>query len=264
MAVDGRVFTAAGAGPHPSGDKPTQHGPVASDRVAAFGTYLLGRQHLLVERGAECLEDCFGALVSTGWRRYCRRLLWTPLGRCWAQRDGCLRRAVSAWPPTSASASTMTRLSEMSGWSSSSRRPAAAGVPRTAPARSWRSGPTAPPLASTASTASTGWSCSMTCSPARYGSPPPSSRAVNGAHPGQPPPATPNSPLGPHRPAPPDPETSCRLIVDRPVAFAPQHRLIPAKGRYRLKHRREVRAGHLVLCDLGVVQRSQLALHAAI
>jgi hypothetical protein len=82
MAVDGRVFTAAGAGPHPSGDKPTQHGPVASDRVAAFGTYLLGRQHLLVERGAECLEDCFGALVSTGWRRYCRRLLWTPLGRC--------------------------------------------------------------------------------------------------------------------------------------------------------------------------------------
>lgn len=221
------------------------------------------------------VSTCWWSGARSAWRTVSVR--WSRLagvataedcdGHCWgaagSQRDRCRRRAVSAWPPTSASASTMTRLSEMSGWSSSSR-PAAAGVPRTAPARSWRSGPTAPPLASTASTASTGWSCSMTCSPARYGSPPPSSRAVNGAHPGQPPPATPNSPLGPHRPAPPDPETSCRLIVDRPVAFAPQHRLIPAKGRYRLKHRREVRAGHLVLCDLGVVQRSQLALHAAI
>ncbi len=76
---------------------------------------------------------------------------------------------------------------------------------RTAPARSWRSGPTAPPLASTASTASTSWSCSMTCSPARYGSPPPSSRAVNGARPGSrlPRPRTHRSALiGQRRPTP--------------------------------------------------------------
>ncbi len=37
MAVDGRVFTAARAGPHPSGDKPTQHGPVAAGWGTAAG-----------------------------------------------------------------------------------------------------------------------------------------------------------------------------------------------------------------------------------
>ena len=35
--------------------------------VAALATYLLGRQHLPVERAAECLEEAFGAAVSTGW-----------------------------------------------------------------------------------------------------------------------------------------------------------------------------------------------------
>lgn len=42
---------------------PTCYGP----GVAALGTYLLGRQHLPVERAAECLADCFGANVSTGY-----------------------------------------------------------------------------------------------------------------------------------------------------------------------------------------------------
>jgi transposase len=42
---------------------PTCYGP----GVAALGTYLLARQHLPVERAAECLADCFGAPVSTGW-----------------------------------------------------------------------------------------------------------------------------------------------------------------------------------------------------
>ena len=36
-------------------------------RVAALGVYLLGRQHLSVERAAEAMADCFGAPVSTGW-----------------------------------------------------------------------------------------------------------------------------------------------------------------------------------------------------
>jgi hypothetical protein len=35
--------------------------------VAALGAYLLARQHLPVERAAECLADCFGAPVSTGY-----------------------------------------------------------------------------------------------------------------------------------------------------------------------------------------------------
>lgn len=35
--------------------------------VAALATYLLGRQHLPVERTAECLAEAFGAPVSTGW-----------------------------------------------------------------------------------------------------------------------------------------------------------------------------------------------------
>lgn len=35
--------------------------------VAALAVYLLGRQHLPVERAAECLEEAFGAAVSTGW-----------------------------------------------------------------------------------------------------------------------------------------------------------------------------------------------------
>jgi transposase len=42
---------------------PTCYGP----GVAALGTYLQGRQHLPVERAAECMADCFGAPVSTGW-----------------------------------------------------------------------------------------------------------------------------------------------------------------------------------------------------
>lgn len=35
--------------------------------VAALGAYLLGRQHLPVQRTAEAMVDCFGAPVSTGW-----------------------------------------------------------------------------------------------------------------------------------------------------------------------------------------------------
>ncbi len=42
---------------------PSCYGP----GVAALGAYLLGRQHLPVERAAECLADCFGAPVSTGY-----------------------------------------------------------------------------------------------------------------------------------------------------------------------------------------------------
>ena len=42
---------------------PTRYGP----GVAALAVYLLGRQHLPVERAAECLEEAFGAAVSTGW-----------------------------------------------------------------------------------------------------------------------------------------------------------------------------------------------------
>ena len=42
---------------------PTCYGP----GVAALGTYLQARQHLPVERAAECMADCFGAPVSTGY-----------------------------------------------------------------------------------------------------------------------------------------------------------------------------------------------------
>lgn len=42
---------------------PTCYGP----GVAALGAYLLGRQHLPVQRAAECLAEAFGAPVSTGW-----------------------------------------------------------------------------------------------------------------------------------------------------------------------------------------------------
>ena len=42
---------------------PTCYGP----GVAALGAYLLGRQHLPVDRAAEMMADCFGAPVSTGW-----------------------------------------------------------------------------------------------------------------------------------------------------------------------------------------------------
>jgi transposase len=42
---------------------PTCYGP----GVAALGAYLLARQHLPVERAAECMADCFGAPVSTGY-----------------------------------------------------------------------------------------------------------------------------------------------------------------------------------------------------
>ena len=42
---------------------PTCYGP----GVAALAVYLLGRQHLPVEHAATCLEEAFGAAVSTGW-----------------------------------------------------------------------------------------------------------------------------------------------------------------------------------------------------
>jgi len=51
------------AGFPPEASAPTCYGP----GVAALGTYLLGRQHLPVERAAEMMADCFGAPVSTGW-----------------------------------------------------------------------------------------------------------------------------------------------------------------------------------------------------
>ncbi len=35
--------------------------------MAALGVYLLARQHLPVDRAAQCLADCFGAPVSTGY-----------------------------------------------------------------------------------------------------------------------------------------------------------------------------------------------------
>lgn len=47
----------------PEASAPTCYGP----GVAAVATYLLGRQHLPVERAAECLAEAFGAPVSTGW-----------------------------------------------------------------------------------------------------------------------------------------------------------------------------------------------------
>ena len=42
---------------------PTCYGP----GVAALAVYLLGRQHLPVERATECLPEAFGAAVTTGW-----------------------------------------------------------------------------------------------------------------------------------------------------------------------------------------------------
>ncbi len=54
--VTGAVFP-------PEAVAPTCYGP----GVAALATYLLGRQHLPVERAAECLAEAFGAPVSTGW-----------------------------------------------------------------------------------------------------------------------------------------------------------------------------------------------------
>ena len=42
---------------------PTCYGP----GVTALAVYLLGRQHLPVQRTAECLAEVFGAPVSTGW-----------------------------------------------------------------------------------------------------------------------------------------------------------------------------------------------------
>lgn len=53
---------------------PTCYGP----GVAALGAYLLGRQHLPVERAAEAMTDCFGAPVSTG---YLATLLPSAAGR---------------------------------------------------------------------------------------------------------------------------------------------------------------------------------------
>ncbi len=47
----------------PEATAPTCYGP----GIAALGAYLLGRQHLPVERAAECLAEAFGADVSTGW-----------------------------------------------------------------------------------------------------------------------------------------------------------------------------------------------------
>jgi len=51
------------AGFPPEASAPVCYGP----GVAALGCYLLGRQHLPVERAAEAMADCFGAPVSTGW-----------------------------------------------------------------------------------------------------------------------------------------------------------------------------------------------------
>ncbi len=56
----GRVTTAAFPA---QASAPTCYGP----GVAALGAYLLGRQHLPVERAAEAMADCFGAPVSTGY-----------------------------------------------------------------------------------------------------------------------------------------------------------------------------------------------------
>ena len=71
----------------PEATAPTCYGP----GVAALGAYLLGRQHLPVERAAECLAEAFGADVSTGWLS---SLLpnaaapprWVPHGRSGAAR----------------------------------------------------------------------------------------------------------------------------------------------------------------------------------
>lgn len=51
--------------------------------MAALATYLMGRQHLPVERTAECLQEAFGAPVSTGW-------LATLLPNAAARLDGFL------------------------------------------------------------------------------------------------------------------------------------------------------------------------------
>lgn len=60
MCGCGRVTTA----PFPvQASAPVCYGP----GVAALGVYLLGRQHLPVDRAAEAMADCFGAPVSTGW-----------------------------------------------------------------------------------------------------------------------------------------------------------------------------------------------------
>ena len=56
----GAVTTAAFP---PEATAPTCYGP----GVAALGAYLMGRQHLPVERAGEAMADCFGAPVSTGW-----------------------------------------------------------------------------------------------------------------------------------------------------------------------------------------------------
>lgn len=60
MCGCGRVTTAEFPG---QASAPACYGP----RVAALGVYLLGRQHLPVDRAAEAMADCFGAPVSTGW-----------------------------------------------------------------------------------------------------------------------------------------------------------------------------------------------------
>lgn len=56
----GTVTTAAFP---PEASAPTCYGP----GVSALGAYLLGRQHLPVQRAAEAMAECFGARVSTGW-----------------------------------------------------------------------------------------------------------------------------------------------------------------------------------------------------
>jgi len=55
------TVTTAGFPDHVSA--PVCYGP----GVAALGCYLLGRQHMPVDRAAEAMADCFGAPVSTGW-----------------------------------------------------------------------------------------------------------------------------------------------------------------------------------------------------
>lgn len=67
---------------------PTCYGP----GVAALGAYLLGRQHLPVERAAEAMADCFGASVSTGW-------LASLLPAAAERLQGFLAAARASWPP---------------------------------------------------------------------------------------------------------------------------------------------------------------------
>ena len=70
----------------PEATAPACYGP----GVAALGAYLLGRQHLPVERAAEAMADCFGARSPpAGWPRYYlprpsgSTASWSPLVHSW-------------------------------------------------------------------------------------------------------------------------------------------------------------------------------------